>query len=364
MRVGIMSMQRIVNYGSFLQAYGLMRMVQQLGHDVQFVDYHPGESVVESTAHRKAIDYVGLMYNFFVHRSTTKKRRMYRAATTFPQKYEEMLRIIGVTPERKYDKNVDVLIIGSDEVFNCLQDNPEVGFSPELFGQNAPAKRCITFSASFGSTTIERLREYNKEAEIAYYLKDIDAVSVRDRNSEIIVNSLVDKAVSVNLDPVLLYDFKEEVPEIHESNYIVVYAYRGRISKEEGKRIKAFAKKHNKKLIALGGVQDFCDEYIVCNAFEVMSYVKSADYVITDTFHGTVFSIKYWKKFAAIIRDSNKEKLSDLLQRFDLTERCVYDITHLEDTITKELSVTREAINDRIANEQRKAIAYLGGNII
>ena len=46
MNVGIMSMQRVVNYGSFLQAYSLKKNIEALGHTVSFVDYHPGEVLV------------------------------------------------------------------------------------------------------------------------------------------------------------------------------------------------------------------------------------------------------------------------------------------------------------------------------
>lgn len=45
-KVGIMSMQRIINYGSFLQAYGLKSILEELGADVEFIDYHPGECLL------------------------------------------------------------------------------------------------------------------------------------------------------------------------------------------------------------------------------------------------------------------------------------------------------------------------------
>lgn len=48
----------------------------------------------------------------------------------------------------------------------------------------------------------------------------------------------------------------------------------------------------------------------------MLAYFINADYVITDTFYGTVFSIKYQIPFATIFRESNKEKLSDLLLSF------------------------------------------------
>ena len=52
-KVGILSMQRIKNYGSFLQAYGLKKIIEELGHDVEFVDYHIEPSIIENKENSK-----------------------------------------------------------------------------------------------------------------------------------------------------------------------------------------------------------------------------------------------------------------------------------------------------------------------
>ena len=62
---------------------------------------------------------------------------------------------------------------------------------------------------------------------------------------------------------------------------------------------------------------DFLTRKIEANPFELLSYFCYADYIITDTFHGAVLSIKYSKQFAVWIRDSNKQKLGDLLERLN-----------------------------------------------
>ena len=65
--------------------------------------------------------------------------------------------LLGITDEMNYNPTVDCLVIGSDEVFNCIQKNSNVGYSPELFGKNNHAKKLITYAASFGNTTLEKL---------------------------------------------------------------------------------------------------------------------------------------------------------------------------------------------------------------
>ncbi|MCE2266893.1 hypothetical protein GPX15_05810 [Streptococcus thermophilus] len=85
---------------------------------------------------------------------------------------------------------LDCLIVGSDEVFNCIQKNPNVGYSLELFGKDNNAKRLISYAASFGNTTLDKLQAYAKDREISTYLKRFDAISVRDSNSGEIVKKI------------------------------------------------------------------------------------------------------------------------------------------------------------------------------
>jgi len=258
---------------------------------------------------------------------------------------KNFLPLLGVSKERNYRPSVDVLIIGSDEVFNCLQKNPRVGYSKELFGFNNNANKLMSYAGSFGNTTLERLNDYGIVEEIKDMLLKFDHISVRDSNSGMIVQQLTGKEPNYNLDPVLIYDFSNEIPSVNiQDNYIVVYAYRNRLRNEEINSIKKFAEKKKKRLICLGGYQEFCDEYIDASPFELLSYIKNAEYVITDTFHGTIFSIINHKQFVSFIRKSvngaygNQEKMTDLLQRLGLSGRGIYQLSELEKIIEQPIN--------------------------
>lgn len=339
-QVGIMSMQRIANYGSFLQAYALKSMLEEQGHDVQFVDYRVGFPVIQDSSEstntltrmvKKGVETFGSRAPLLQKLAFIKHKREYAS------KYMPLL---GISEQRNYTPELDCLVIGSDEVFNCIQKNTKVGYSPELFGAQNRAKRVITYAASFGNTTLQKLQRYDKADEIGMYLSEIDAISVRDTNSGKIVEALTDKMPKYHLDPVLVYDYFGKcqfIPEIEvNEKYLILYAYSGRITDSEAKWISAYAKRRGLKVYAIGGVQQCADKFIDCSPFEVLAYFKRAEEVITDTFHGTIFSIIAHRPFVTLIRKSigtaygNEEKLSDLLIRLGLAKRSIYDIACAE----------------------------------
>lgn len=366
MKIGIMSMQRIINYGSFLQAYGLKTTLEQMGHQVQFVDYEVGPSLVlplKSSGLGRLLLQKGLSAAKMILPSYRAKRNLQiqqnQSFAEFHSRFErEFLPQLGISEKKIVRPQLDALVIGSDEVFNCTQAGDMVGYSLQLFGKDHQAQRLISYAASFGSTTMEKLDHYGIRQEIAECLKKFDYISVRDENSDVIVSTLCGKKPEQNIDPVLLYDFPEvDSVNVTLDNYIVVYAYAGRIRENEAKVIQEFASRNGKKLVSLGFRQSFCDLCIKASPMEVLAYVKNADYVITDTFHGSVFSIKYQIPFATLIRDSNKQKLSDLLARFELTSRSVENLCNLESVVTQPMDA--DGIRNLLAEYQQQAKSYL-----
>lgn len=365
MKIGIMSMQRIINYGSYLQAYGLRAMVEAMGHSVEFVDYEVGAPLVEDAARtgngrlaeklRNALQMLRSDYR----RYRKDQIRMNQSFEAFHRRFqEEFLPELGVPEGRNLCPELDVLLIGSDEVFNCTQPGDAVGYSLQLFGKGHRARKLVSYAASFGSTTLDKLEKYGVRDEIGKYLARFDGLSVRDENSAGIVTELCGRTPVQNIDPVLLYEFPE-VDEIRipHRDYMVVYAYAGRIGEEESAAIRAFAKKEGKKILSLGFYQPFCDEYVQATPMEVLAYVKHADYVITDTFHGTVFSLKYQVPFATLIRDSNRQKLGDLLRRFGAENRSAAELSQLEAVLRTPMQT--EKIRTLLAQYRQEAKAYL-----
>ena len=366
-KVGIMSMQRIANYGSFLQAYALKQLMEEVGCNVEFVDYHVGAPVITENADskNKVVRKIEKGLETFQYRAPlAHKLSFIRYKQSFAQKYMPLL---GITDEMNYNPTVDCLVIGSDEVFNCIQKNSNVGYSPELFGKNNHAKKLITYAASFGNTTLIKLEKYKKANEVGALLKKFDAISVRDTNSGTIVEQLTGKEPVYNLDPVLTYDYMnccDKIPQVQTNEkYLILYAYADRISNDEADWIAAYAKKKNLNVYAIGGIQKGADRFVDCSPFEVLAYFRNAEEVITDTFHGSIFSVITHRPFATLIRKSvgnsygNEEKLSDLLNRLGLTERMTTKVEETEHI--NQQPIDYEKVDDVLQKQREIAKAYL-----
>lgn len=350
MKIGIMSMQRITNYGSYLIAFALKKTFQNMGHNVEFVDFKI-EPCLKTTSTDIYLQELSEKDKFYINQTKEFKK-------TFLDVY---LKELGID-ERNERPILDTLVIGSDEVFNCLQENPNVGYSLELFGKDANAKNIISYAASCGTTTFEKLNNFGKAEEVSSLLKNFKAISIRDTNSKKFVEMLTGQTPELSLDPVLLYDFENDIIDnVTDENYIIVYGYNLRFTEEENLAIRKFADKYNKKIICLGMYQTCCDKFIPAHPLEVLAYFKKADYVFTDTFHGSIFSIKGKTPFATIIRESNKEKLSDLLNRFELSDRKLHSLDDLEEILTKPIDFTRTF--EIIDKERIKATKYLNKNL-
>lgn len=353
-KIGIMSMQRVLNYGSYLQAYGLKKTIENLGdYEVEFVDYEFGDPVYEAN---KTSFINRLLNNKNIFQFIKKKK----AEKAFANVIYENQKLINID-KKNYRAKVDTLVIGSDEVFNCVQPYP-VGFSKQLFGKDYEKTNVISYAASFGYTTMDLLNKYNICDEVKKLLQEnFSKISVRDENSKKICDTLTSQCAEMHLDPVLISDFSDEIrnnlDNVKIDNYIIVYAYPNRFTKEEEVYIKNFAKKHNKKIISLGVYQKIADSIIPASPFEVLAYFKKADYIITDTFHGTIFSIISNNKFCTIIRKSNKNKLSHLLSKLKQSNRAISQLDDIDRLYDEPISYMET--NKVIGSEKTKSVEYL-----
>jgi hypothetical protein len=376
-RVGIMSMQRIYNYGSSLQAYGLRRLIEGVSDDVEvsFVDYVPGEVLVKDGGGSVPTSKLGRILSKVVEHnavdaSLSDKVRFFNHKRTYGKRYFPML---GIPGDADRDLNLDVQVIGSDEVFNCVQSNSNVGFSRDLFGHGSPARRLVSYAASFGNTTLEKIEAFGIKEDLQEDFARFAAISVRDRNSAEIIQALTDREPVINVDPALAYDYMNLEPRIPrerqaEGKYIIVYGYSGRLGHEENRALKDYARSIGARVLCFGGVQECCDEFIDCNPFELLAYFRDAEAIVTDTFHGTIFSLINNRPFATIIRRSsghgygNEEKLGFLLEAFGLSSQKVTDLAQITQNLENDIDYS--SVNEILTSERARTREYLDSAIL
>lgn len=367
MRIGIMTMQRVPNYGSFLQAYSLKKMIESLGHEVVFVDYRVDPDIehkndiqerVRCFVRRAEKDLIATPFGHLAKRILRGNRQTPRSVMFSCDGR------LGITDKRRYSVKCDVLVIGSDEVFNCLQLGPNIGYSLELFGKNSNAKRVVSYAASCGNTTIDKLRSYGVDSEVGRCLERFYDISVRDSNTAEVVKELTGRDATMHLDPVLVAGVElEKWAPCNKSDYMILYGYSYRFSEEECRHVIDFAHARGLKLIAVGEDQLLRDDHVRCKPDEVIPLFYGADYVVTDTFHGTIFSIITHTPFLTIPRDDKKgqggniQKIISLLDTLGLSERLVTKLDTLNDEMMQDIDFSAaDAIR---SNQANRSLEYL-----
>lgn len=355
--VGVVSMYRVPNYGSYLQSLGLLQTLRDIGCLPKLLDYRPEEPIVPHSALRHRL---WRIKKIPVLDLACDRLALRLHGNDFNLRYKrEFLPKLGVGYKSNYRESVDIAIIGSDEVFNCLQSGFNVGFSPMLFGDGLRAGSVASYAASFGYSTISSLRSYGVAEKITGWLSNLSAISVRDMNSKRIVDELLESNVAqIHLDPVLVSDYS--IPDLSPNigPYAVLYTYKNRVySEEDIDAIRQFCASNRLRLVSFGNAKDWVDVKIEAAPLEMLAYLGKATFVITDTFHGAVFSIKTNRNFAVLVREDNRNKLEDLLIRVGQSDRMMNSFNDLQDLY--DCPAEFDATNLFLNHERKRTRDYL-----
>lgn len=334
MKIGILSMQRVENFGSVLQAYSLKKIVESITDEkCSFMDIEkqPGDDQIDipvvdysiengkKSIRRKLDKYIiNRLLKYLAYKRQIAELRTFQ--DTFLQLND------------KSNSLFDICVIGSDEVFNCLQPS-SWGYTSQLFGNVRNASKVFTYAASCGSTSCDQLSQALK-VSISDALHNLSNISVRDRNTFNFVYEITNQEAAINLDPVVVGNFDDEIEKNNYSwtgKYCILYSYYNRFhDKEEIDKILEFCKRNKLKLVSVFAPQYWIKNYVVLNPFEVLSFFKNAEFVITDTFHGTIFAAKYARKYSILVRESNKNKLMDLVNRLGISDHVINNIDDID----------------------------------
>lgn len=365
-KVGIITMHKVINYGSALQAYALQRTIEKLGYDCEIIDYiYPNEYHLSRYPKLPAwkswiLFIIQLLYGF------PQKKRV----KLFERFYKDYLKLSPVCYESREQLQdnppcYDIYVTGSDQVWNPKYIGEDTNFMLS-FVSDVPK---IAYSASFATDSVpDKYRELYKNC-----LNEYSAISVREQKGVEIVQALSDKNTEVVLDPTLLlkadeYEDLAERSTIHiDEPYILAYilGYSFNPYPYVERLIKHIQRKTGYKvcLLNVSNVKMLFSHNTIrlqkVGPSEFVYLFKNASFVITTSFHGTAFSIIFNKPFYALVKKGNKDdRLMSLLQLLELKDRAIFlnsilpeRMVEMNDVFLSRLSIVRERSIEFLHNE-------------
>lgn len=391
MKIGIVTFVKCDNYGAELQAYALQKKLNLLGYDAEVIDLEKETGVIEGSfnTYKNAVinrfKQYGLIKGFYKIIELAKdKYNSRKALIENAEKAKERHKIFEGFFDyyiRHSDKfytleevrnaqrlPYDVMIAGSDQIWNYMQTKYlDVFF---LMMANRWGAKKISYAASF---SINKLPE-NKKGIYKKYLENMDSISVREITGIDIVKSCSNCNATVVLDPTLLLNRNEWIEYIGKRNYlpedkryVVVYTLSG------SHYIYSLAKKIAKSLgvdvvnIKLGYSKTDGDDNIIhindAGPQEFISIFSQAAYVITDSFHGTAFSLNFNIPFTTLLNPAsniNSRALS-ILKLTGTESRLIYDDG--TNKVPETLKMDFNQINKIIEKYREKSLNFLNDNL-
>lgn len=367
MKAAILTFHRAHNYGAVLQCYALNRAISKENIECITVDYWP--DYFKSIYYYETRPSLSLKFLKKCIRYIQLKNILTKRNKAFETFIEKRIPLTDKTYHNrseltKEELNFDVFITGSDQVWNDKCANFDPVYFLDFDAANYAKK--YSYAASFGFKSIpEKLVDEYKRL-----LSDYEAYSVRESQGKNIIKSLLKKEAIQCCDPTLLLD-REEWLELGDNaiqeDYILMYYVTKPVTLR--KNAMEIAKEKKCKVIALpcqtsyqglsGKADRRCGFEVrnCCGPEEFISLFANAKYVLTNSFHGTVFSLIFHKKFLVQTelgdgKQNNRAK--SLLETTNLEHRTLEN-----SKIDIEDDIDWEDVDFRISELRSKSIDYI-----
>lgn len=331
------------NYGTMLQAFATKKCIENLGYECRMIRYKRKYDIIFIFAQGLRI----FEHGFFSHelKRYRKKKQLkkcvnfssiYVPRTYSVKKFQEEVFLnyvdtyYGYRELCKGSSNYNAVVVGSDQLW--LPSGMRTNFFNLMFVDDHIKK--ISYATSFGVAHISRT--YWKD--MRKYIPRINYLSVREKSGQKLIKEIVGLDAKVVVDPTMLLtkeEWEKMIPDKKEISEDYIFCYflgRNKACRDFAYQIK---KKTGYRIVVLKHL----DEYIEADddfgdiapadigPREFVNYIRYAKYVLTDSFHGTVFSILHHKQFMTFYRFRDSEKMSKnsridtLLQAMGLEKR-------------------------------------------
>lgn len=349
MKCSILTIHHIHNFGSIFQAYALARFLELNGYEAEIIDYRPG---YYELGRNKLKTVIGRMLNFVPY----SKRK---------QKFEEFIAKYDNLSQKQfadlsdleacYRHNDHVFISGGDQLWN---DYHPCGRDDAYKLVFTDSTRKIAYGTSMGRDN------FSDEAlkKISGLVDDFQRIMLREQCTVSMLQKFTDVPVSHVIDPVGLLDVGEFAsiavkPNIKEPYAVMYLADSGELLDQATELL---SKKMGLKIVHICGFKKkcYCDYFVKdAGPEEILGYILHADFVLSASFHATMFSLLFHKQFATLLPGTQTNaRIKDILQYVGLEDRIVHsaedlaqieteiDYTHANQVIVKFKTESEEAL--------------------
>lgn len=379
MKIAVLTMPLNYNYGGILQAFALKEILQSLGNEVTLINRR-------SNRNQTLIDIASLIKNSILRRKLRPDLFLNRKTINYIKKnntdfIENKIQnwtnpiVTNRGMLQLNNMGFDAFIVGSDQCWRPKNTNFLRNYFLDFAKHNKQVKR-MSYAISFGVLSWEFTDKETKQCK--ELLRLFDAISVRENDAINMVSRYFGRDdAKHHLDPTMLLPVENyiklinsQIPDIPDGDlhcYVLDEKQEITILIEEIEKklgLKAFQtlprKRHTKEKINQHNIEDF----VYPGPIAWLRGFQKAKFVITDSFHGTVFSILFNKPFIAI---GNKKRglsrFESLLEKFGLQEKLVTDINNynLQSLITNEIDWSK--VNEILQKEKHQALSYLNDNL-
>ena len=316
LKIGVLTFHRCINYGSYWQARCLAEGLQAHGHNAVILDH---ESRRVNLAEWKC-----------AYRPTLPTHVPETDYILYREKIEKFFRIFETLPlspsfpleQPEVMENYDAVVVGSDEVWNLF--HPWYGKCPLFYGDGLKADRLIAYAASFGNYPAS----WGLEQQWAEKLQNLDAIAVRDSNSQTIIHQALGIEAPIVLDPCLQFPIHPDERDVTHlpQKYIAVYGHN--FSDFYINAIKEFAAQKKLPLISIGYRNGWADEqWLTADPHDFAHFMANATAVATNFFHGCVFALRNKKPFVCETTPYRSIKVNNLMEKVGGTGHLVMETT-------------------------------------
>lgn len=351
MKATIITFHCTPNYGATLQSVAMFKLFSQYFENVELLDYRP-KKITKNYNYiywKRLRGFVASLLN--VPTNLIKYRRF--------SKY--LKQEANLSPKTFYNANnisikTDCVVLGSDQIWNIdIVGYDDLTYFGIINGEHFPT---IAYAASIGNDNVS-------EAEKIVY-KDVvskmNSIGVREvKAKEILIDAGVKKEIEVVLDPTLLIpcsEWRHHEKEITglPQKYVLVYSLLG--YEETYKTAEIISKEKGLPIIEiLGRNIDWLDrrkhrKIATAGPREFIYAIDKAAYIVTDSFHGTAFSIIFSKKFLVVPHKTRGSRMIELLSKFDLQDRIVNGEYIYDSNVLDNSNISEQLFSDEIAKSK------------